>query len=88
MLVKRNKSAWMTEALFPEWIIKRLIPYVEKKRKSLKKPNARALFIVDCFAGHFGDPEEICSKNNIDLIFIPPGTTSLVQPLDLTLNKK
>lgn len=54
----------------------------------LEKPEARVLFIIDCFAGHFGKPEELCSENEIDLIFIPPGTTSLAQPLDLTINKK
>ena len=58
------------------------------RKKVLKKPDARALFIIDCFSGHFGASEDICSKNNIDIIFISTGTTSQVQPLDLTLNKK
>lgn len=87
-LIKKNKNAWVNEELFSEWIKTVLIPYVKKKRQLLEKPEARVLFVIDSFSGHFGDPEELCYQNKIDLIFIPPGTTSLAQPLDLTLNKK
>ena len=77
-MVKKNDTAWMDAELFSEWITKELIPYVTKRRNLLQNPDARALFVV----------EELCAKNKIDLIFVPPGTTSIVQPLDLTLNKK
>ena len=74
--------------IFSSWVQKELIPYVKKIRDQLKITEAKALFIVDCFTGHFGSAEDLCAANNINMVFIPPGTTSLVQPLDLTLNKK
>lgn len=87
-LLKKNSNGWMTEELMCDWITRKLVPYVIRTKEALKNNDARSLFVIDTFAGHFGKVEEICAANNIDLCYVPPGCTALAQPLDLTINRK
>lgn len=49
-LFRKNDSAWMNEILFSEYISKVIVPYVEKTRYALKKPEARSLLVIDIFS--------------------------------------
>ena len=65
-----NKSSWMTSAVFTA--------IINKWDVELERNNSRILLLVDNFSGH-----KIGSTNNIRIEFLPPNTTSKVQPLDL-----
>ncbi|GFU69648.1 tigger transposable element-derived protein 1 [Trichonephila clavipes] len=71
-----NPKAWMTTAIFTEWFNNCFVPEVEAcmKEKSL---DFKVLLIVDNAASH---PQ--LEHPNIQLVFHPPNTTSLIQPLD------
>ncbi|GFV08471.1 tigger transposable element-derived protein 1 [Trichonephila clavipes] len=71
-----NLKAWMSTAIFTEWFNNCFVPEVEayKKEKSL---DFKVLLIVDNAASH---PE--LEHPNVQLVFLPPNTTSLIQPLD------
>ncbi|GFU59590.1 tigger transposable element-derived protein 1 [Trichonephila clavipes] len=71
-----NPKAWMTTAIFTEWFNNCFVPEVEAyiKEKSL---DFKVLLIVDNAASH---PQ--LEHPNVQVVFIPPNTTSLIQPLD------
>ncbi|XP_043944872.1 tigger transposable element-derived protein 6-like [Protopterus annectens] len=66
---RSNKCAWMTGALFKEWI--RGIEEMKKKKLSI-------LLTVDNCPGH----QQVNHLTNVTLKFLPPNTTSKTQPLD------
>ena len=65
-----NRNAWMTAAIFDEWLRK----WDEKLGRRGWKI---ALFVDNCSAH-----PHISSLNFIELIFLPPNTTSEIQPCD------
>ncbi|GFU71904.1 tigger transposable element-derived protein 2 [Trichonephila clavipes] len=71
-----NPKTWMTTAIFTEWFNNCFIPEVEAymKKKSL---DFKVLLIVDNAASH---PQ--LEHPNVQLVFLPPNTTSLIQPID------
>ena len=66
-----NKNAWMTSTIFEEWIRK----WDEKLKRKERKI---ALFVDNCSA----HPPHISSLDCIELVFLPPNTTSEIQPCD------
>ncbi|GFW18749.1 tigger transposable element-derived protein 1 [Trichonephila clavipes] len=71
-----NLKAWMTTAIFTEWFNNCFVPEVEAYMKE-KSLDFKVLLIVDNAASH---PE--LEHPNVQLVFLPPNTTSLIQPLD------
>lgn len=73
MLVKyvSNTKAWMTRALFTNWLQDFDADMGERKRKI-------CLFIDNCSGHHLHDLQ----LSNIELQYFPPNCTSVVQPLD------
>ncbi|XP_055585228.1 tigger transposable element-derived protein 1-like [Uranotaenia lowii] len=71
-----NQKAWVTQAVFRQWFEEMFIPeaqaYLETKGEEF-----HAFLIVDNVPGH--PPLEY---PNVKVIFLPPNTTSLIQPLD------
>ncbi|XP_035913321.1 tigger transposable element-derived protein 1-like [Anopheles stephensi] len=76
---KFNKKAWVTRSIFNEWFHQNFVPEV-KKYCSEKAIPFRVLLLLDNAPGH---PIELYEVNpNIHVIFLPPRTTSLLQPMD------
>ncbi len=72
-------KAWMDEKLMFEWITKVWIPYVGKNR---------ALLCLDTFSAHLTEAvREEFARIGSKLLIIPGGCTSVLQPLDVSLNK-
>ncbi|GFX47736.1 tigger transposable element-derived protein 1 [Trichonephila clavipes] len=71
-----NPKAWMTTAIFTEWFNNCFVPEVEAYMKE-KSLDFKVLLIVDNAASH---PQ--LKHPNVQLVFLPPNTTSLIQPLD------
>ncbi|GFT61654.1 tigger transposable element-derived protein 1 [Trichonephila clavipes] len=71
-----NLKAWMTTAIFTEWFNNCFVPELEAYMKE-KSLDFKVLLIVDNAASH---PE--LEHPNVQLVFLPPNTTSLIQPLD------
>ncbi|GFW62430.1 tigger transposable element-derived protein 1 [Trichonephila clavipes] len=66
----------MTTAIFTEWFNNCFVPEVEAYMKE-KFLDFKVLSIVDNAASH---PQ--LEHPNVQLVFLPPNTTSLIQPLD------
>ena len=65
-----NKKAWMTGEMFTSWLRKMDKDFLKQKRK--------VLFFVDNCTAH----PDLSGLNAIKLIFLPPNTTSKLQPMD------
>ncbi|GFU39432.1 tigger transposable element-derived protein 1 [Trichonephila clavipes] len=70
-----NPKAWIT-AIFTEWFNNCFVPEVEAYMKE-KSLDFKVLLIVDNAARH---PQ--LEHPNAQLVFLPPNTTNLIQPLD------
>lgn len=71
---KSNRNAWMTSALFFEW----LLEFDEYIRQS---PDRRVLLILDTCSAH-GSVNSLPQLRNVSVTFLPPNTSSRLQPLD------
>ncbi|GFY35054.1 tigger transposable element-derived protein 1 [Trichonephila clavipes] len=67
-----NPKAWMTTAIFTEWFNNCFVPEVEAYMKE-KSLDFKVLLIVDNAASH---PQ--LEHPNVQLVFLPPNTTSLL----------
>ena len=67
---KSNKKAWMTSQLFEEWL--------KNLDKQFSAPKREIAMVVDNCPAH----PKIDDLKAIELIFLPPNTTSILQPCD------
>ena len=76
---QHNKKAWMTATLFLEWMHQCFIPETKKYLEEKGIP-FKVLLLIDNAPGH----PEACTTcdDNVEVIFLPKNTTSLIQPLD------
>lgn len=70
VIYKSNKRAWMTSAIFEN--------YLKDWDGKLRRQNRKILLLVDNCAAH---PKNLILRN-IRLEFLPPNCTSVVQPMD------
>ena len=79
-----SKTAFINTMIYQNFIEETLIPYIEKTRQEMAKPNELAALIVDGHLSHVTEMiKSICAINNIILFVIPPHTSHILQPLDL-----
>lgn len=73
-----TKSGWIDTAVFEDWFIYLVLPYMKKLG-----PGPKAL-IGDNLSSHLSERViEECRNNNIRFILLPPNSTHLCQPLDV-----
>lgn len=76
---RANNKAWVTSSLFLDWFhscfIKEVKTYLASQNLAFK-----VLLLIDNAPGH--PPSIIGINPNVEVIFLPPNTTSLIQPLD------
>jgi hypothetical protein len=65
-----NENAWMTKKIFKT--------FLQRFDRAMRYNQRKVLLILDNFAGHIIDHE----PTNVELLFLPPNTTSVLQPLD------
>ena len=70
VIYQANKRAWMTSVIFTEWL-----RIVDRQRVSQK---CSILMFVDNCAAH----EPVDKLHAVKLAFLPPNTTSKLQPMD------
>ena len=74
---RKSTNAWITSEIFREWFYDYFVPTVTKYLKGKKLPVKAHLYIDNCPA----HPDSL-SKGGIVCKFLPPNTTSLIQPMD------
>lgn len=82
VIVRAQPNAWMTSDLMDDW----LRSVWERRPGALFKRNA--MLVMDAFRGHLTDTvKNRLKRENCDLVVIPGGMTSQLQPLDVAVNK-
>jgi hypothetical protein len=82
VIVRAHKNAWMTAELMQDW----LGSVWERRPGGLL--NRNSMLVMDAFRGHLTEEIKTRLKNkNCDLVVIPGGMTSQLQPLDVGVNK-
>ncbi|XP_062710749.1 tigger transposable element-derived protein 1-like [Aedes albopictus] len=74
---RSNKKGWMTQDIFNDWVENCFAPELESFCRS-RNIGFKALLLLDNAPSHpttFDHP-------NVKLLYLPPNTTSLIQPLD------
>ena len=83
IIVLMHPKGWMDEIGMKAWFDK-----VWKRRPRNRITRKKALLVMDSFEGHKTDSiKKIAQNENTDLAIIPGGLTSVVQPLDVCINK-
>ena len=76
-----QKNVWMNTDIFSEWFHRQFVPGVKKHLKEQGLPE-KALLLLDNAPAHPDVGQLQSSDQNIKTIFLPPNTTSLIQPMD------
>ena len=78
-----QRNAWMNEHLIGEWV-----GLLTQARDRMYGPGRVVVLVRDSFKAHLTEAVRIlCAANNIRIIVIPSGLTSLLQGLDTHINK-
>ena len=74
-----QKKGWMDSELMICWFKGIILPYTEGRK---------SILVIDSFSAHISDEFlDMAKANNVDVVIIPGGCTSKIQPLDVCLNK-
>ena len=80
---KCQPKAWFSEDIMLEWVSDVLVPYV-----ATAPPGIVPLLYLDSFRVHMmGSVIAAIQAIGVEVEFIPPGCTGLVQPVDMGYNK-
>ena len=74
-----NRKAWVTMRIFEDWFVNHFIPAVKEYCKEKKIP-FKILLILDNAPGHPPGLDDL--HPNVKVIYLPPRTTSILQPMD------
>ena len=75
----RSKSGWFDAHSFSDWFMTVTLPWA-------KRTPGRKVIIGDNLSSHMSaDIVDICIKNNISFVCLPPNSTHLTQPLDVSV---
>ena len=86
MHYRSSKNAWQTRDLFKEWFHKIFVPEVQDYLSRNKLPT-KAVLLLDNASAHGCEEELKSSDRLISVIFFPPNTTAILQPLDQNVIK-
>ncbi|XP_055643599.1 jerky protein homolog-like [Toxorhynchites rutilus septentrionalis] len=76
-----NKKAWQTSATFTDWFYSVFVPEIKRKAAAQNRP-AKALLILDNCTAHCSKDKFQVDDAEIQVIFLPPNVTSILQPMD------
>ena len=84
--VVSSPKGYMTTDLFECYFEDILIPHIKKKRLDRHKQLQKAVLLMDGFCAHSSDKvTKLSEDNNVKIVFIPPHSSHLTQPLDLLI---
>ncbi|KAL7306617.1 hypothetical protein TKK_0001299 [Trichogramma kaykai] len=79
---RSNKTAWVTGTLMMDWFTNSFVPEV-KQFLIAENLSFKVLLLMDNAKCH---PDLLVNADpNVEVMFLPPNTTSLIQPLDQTV---
>ncbi|XP_066980664.1 uncharacterized protein [Macrobrachium rosenbergii] len=75
----RTDSGWFDSTTFEDWFFKVILPYARSKE-------GKKIIIGDNLASHVSlAVKSACEDHNISFVLLPPNSTHLTQPLDVSV---
>ncbi len=85
--ITHTPKHWSNEGTMVRYVENIIVPYVASTQ-ALIKEDKPALVIMDNFKGQITSAvTKILEENDIHVVLLPPNTTDLLQPMDLSVNK-
>ncbi|KAM7294007.1 pogo transposable element with KRAB domain [Ixodes scapularis] len=86
VIVRVQEKGWMTSELMQDWI---RVVWQQRPGASLGGfKSTKSMLMLDALHGHLTpEVKAELDSNNCDLVVVPGGTTSVLQPLDVSVNK-
>lgn len=82
VVVRVHENGWMTNELMTDWI------RVVWRRRPGALLHLPAMLVLDAFRGHLtSEVKSALMEGGTDLVIVPGGMTSILQPLDVSVNK-
>ena len=86
--INHSPKHWSTEDTMIAYIENIIVPYVEKVRDDLVDREKAALVVMDNFKGQVTNKvTALLERHNIHACLLPPNTTDIMQPMDISVNK-
>ena len=87
--ITHTENHWSIEEKCKEFVLKILMPYVEKIREELQlRKNQEWLLLADFFKGQWTEEEkQLVHKINGKMVPVPNNMIHIYQPLDLAVNR-
>lgn len=80
-------NGFISNEIWHEWVVNVFLPYVNKLRQKMGKPNQMVLFLVDSHSTRKHEPTiKLFEQYNIMVLILPAHSSTILQPLDLTCN--
>ncbi|XP_015186874.1 PREDICTED: tigger transposable element-derived protein 1-like [Polistes dominula] len=76
-----NKKSWITMNIFQNWFTEHFCPSV-KRYCEFKNLEPKALLLIDNAPSHLTHLSNLTTCIPVEMVFLPPNTTSLIQPMD------
>ncbi|XP_067128671.1 tigger transposable element-derived protein 1-like [Centruroides vittatus] len=81
VLWESSKRSWITMKIFQNWFTEHFCPSV-KRYCEFKKLERKALLLIDNAPSHPTHLSGLTTCILVEVVFLPPNTTSLIQPMD------
>ena len=86
--ITHSPRHWSTEETMLQYIDYIIIPYVDGVRDLIGDHTKPAVVIMDNFKGQTTESvKNLLEDHNIHTCYLPPNTTDLLQPMDISVNK-
>jgi hypothetical protein len=86
-IITGQDAGWIDEEIWNKWIAEIFIPEIQRRRKEQQLTNQRALLIVDAHSTRSSATAiALLQQYGVDLLVIPAHSSTILQPLDLTVN--
>lgn len=85
--ISGTANGWMTKETFQLWAENIFVPFVRQVRKNFNTPDQRAILFVDGHSSRLDETAiQILVENKIDVMCLLAHSSTVLQPLDLTVN--
>ena len=80
-----SKKAWFNQAIFTDWFLSHFLPEVRKYQEEVLKidpDDVRVVLVLDNAPAHPSEEKLVSHDGKIKVLYLPPNTTSVIQPMD------